>query len=58
MGWGQWGKVGKGHRKGFWAVDDVMSLNLNVGYTALSVCENISSCILIRALLCLGILLQ
>lgn len=22
--------MGKGHRKGFWAVDDVMSLNLNV----------------------------
>ena len=26
------GKVGKGHRKGFWAVDNVMSLNVNVGY--------------------------
>lgn len=25
-------KVVKDHRKGFWAVDNVMSLNLNVGY--------------------------
>ena len=25
-------KVVKDHRKGFWVVDKVMSLNLNVGY--------------------------
>ena len=31
-GRGAGGKAGKGHRKGFWAVDNVMSLNINVGY--------------------------